>query len=73
LIICSDGHQVKRISVENREVDKDFVEVCDNGITAMKISADNEKLLVGDNYGFLRLISLIDGELIKDFGRVHDG
>ena len=38
----------------------------------MKISADGEKLLVGDYQGRLKLISARDGELIKDFGRVHD-
>ena len=39
----------------------------------MKITADGEKLLVGDSTGHLKLISLIDGEVIKDFGRAHDG
>jgi hypothetical protein len=37
----------------------------------MKITADDEKLLIGDNDGHLYLISLRHGELIKDFGRVH--
>jgi hypothetical protein len=45
-----DGH-VKRISVESREVDKDFGQVCDNQVIRMKITADDEKLLVGDIYG----------------------
>jgi hypothetical protein len=38
----------KRISVENRDVDKDFGQVFDDWIQRMKISADGEKLLVGD-------------------------
>jgi hypothetical protein len=37
----------------------------------MKITADDEKLLVGDQEGHLKLISLIDGAVIKDFGRAH--
>jgi hypothetical protein len=36
----------------------------------MKITADGEKLLVGDLEGHLRLISSRDGEVIKCFGRV---
>jgi WD40 repeat protein len=35
----------------------------------MKITADDEKLLVGDNQGHLILISSRDGQVIKDFGR----
>jgi WD40 repeat protein len=38
----------------------------------MKITADDEKLLVGDNRGHLKLISSRDGGLIKDFGRAHE-
>jgi WD40 repeat protein len=34
----------------------------------MKITADDEKLLVGDDYGYLILISSRDGQGIKDFG-----
>ena len=64
---------VKRISVENREVDKDFGQVCDSWIMKMKITADGEKLLVGDNGGNLKLISSRDGKVIKDLGKVHDG
>jgi hypothetical protein len=67
-----DQH-VKRILVENRKVDKDFSQICVRLITRMKISADDEKLLVGDRGGHLKLISSRDGELIKDFGRVHEG
>jgi WD40 repeat protein len=37
----------------------------------MKITADDEKLLVGDNCGHLKLTSLIDGEVIKNCGRFH--
>jgi hypothetical protein len=36
----------------------------------MKITADGEKLLVGDNLGHLKLVSLRDGELIKEFGHI---
>jgi hypothetical protein len=38
----------------------------------MKIRAGDEKLLLGDSDGHLKLISLIDEKLIKDFGRAHD-
>ncbi len=38
----------------------------------MKITADDEKLLVADFQNHLKLISSIEGEVIKDFGRVHD-
>jgi WD40 repeat protein len=41
-------------------------------ITAMKISADGKKLLIGDLGGNLKLISLTDGTTIKDFGYLHD-
>jgi tricorn protease-like protein len=71
LITGSFDKHVKRISVENREVDKDFGEVCDYGIIRMKITPDGEKLLVGDAKGHLKLISSRDGVLIKDFGRAH--
>jgi hypothetical protein len=33
----------------------------------MKITADDEKLLVADYYGDLKWISSTDGEVIKDF------
>jgi WD40 repeat protein len=38
----------------------------------MKITPDDEKMLVGDDEGDLKVISLADGEVIKDFGQVHD-
>jgi WD40 repeat protein len=38
----------------------------------MKITADDEKLLVGDNKGYLKLISSRDGKLIKQTGRAHE-
>ena len=38
----------------------------------MKITADGERLLVGDDEGNLKLISSRDGEVIKHFGRVGD-
>jgi hypothetical protein len=38
----------------------------------MKITADDEKLLVGDQKGHLNLISSRDGEVIKDSGRAHE-
>ena len=38
----------------------------------MKITADGEKLLVGDYLGHLKLISSRDGTVIKDFGRAHN-
>jgi WD40 repeat protein len=66
-----DGH-VKRINVKYRKEDKDIGRVCDDRICRMKITPDEEKLLVGDDCGHLQLISLIDGELIKDFYEVHD-
>jgi hypothetical protein len=37
----------------------------------MKITADDEKLLVGDNSGHLKWISSRDGELIKHFGEAY--
>ena len=37
----------------------------------MKITADGEKLFIGDSGGQLNLILSRDGELIKDFGRSH--
>ena len=73
-LITSAENNVYRISVDNRQVDKDFGQVFDNrGITAMKLTVDSKKLLVGDWSGFMKLISAIDGELIKDFGRAHSG
>ncbi len=48
MITGSVDKHVKRISVENRQVDKDFGQVCDNLITTMKITADGEDLFVGD-------------------------
>jgi WD40 repeat protein len=56
---------------EQRSRKKDFGQVCDDMITRMKITADSEKLLVGDCWGYLKLISSRDGKLIKDFGEVH--
>jgi hypothetical protein len=41
-------------------------------IITMKIMADDEKLLVEDSWGHLKLISSRDGEVIKRFGQVHD-
>jgi hypothetical protein len=65
------GH-VKRISVDSRQFDKDLGKVCGGRSVIMKITADGEKLIVGDSKGGLRLISSRDGEEIKDFGQVHD-
>jgi WD40 repeat protein len=72
LFTCSNDKHVKRISVENREVDKDFGQVCDGWISAIKITADDEKLLVGDNGGQLKLILSRDGEVIKEFGLIDE-
>jgi hypothetical protein len=38
----------------------------------MKITADDEKLIVGHWDGNLVLISSRDGEVIKSFGKAHD-
>jgi WD40 repeat protein len=73
LITGSYDKHVKRISVDNRQVDKDFGQFCDYSINRIKVTADGEKLFVGDSIGLLKLISLIDGQVIKDFGQVHDG
>jgi hypothetical protein len=71
LITGSRDKRVKRISVENREVDKVFEHYSGNVITTMKITADGEKLLVGDFRGHLKLTSLTDGKVIKNFGKCH--
>jgi hypothetical protein len=60
LVSGSDDKHVKRISVDNREVNKDFGHVCDHWITGMKITTDGEKLIVGNQKGHLKLISSID-------------
>jgi hypothetical protein len=39
----------------------------------MKISADEETLFLGDHAGRLKLMSLTDGTIIKDWGKIHDG
>ena len=71
-LITSSYNNVYRVSIENRQVDKDFGQVFDNrGITAMKLTVDSKKLIVGDHSGFMKLISAKDGELIKDFGQAH--
>jgi hypothetical protein len=54
LITGSSDKHVKKISVENREVDKDFGSVCDDPITSMKMMVDKKKLLVGDSDGHLK-------------------
>jgi WD40 repeat protein len=73
LITGGQDKHIKRISVENRKVDKDFGKVCDiTKITRIKITADDEGLLVGNDCGHLKLVSSRDGELIKDFGQAHD-
>jgi hypothetical protein len=38
----------------------------------MKITANGEKLLVGYADGYLKLMSSICGEVIKDFGKIHE-
>jgi hypothetical protein len=38
----------------------------------MKISADEEKLFLGDLGGNLKLMSLTDGKTIKIYGKIHD-
>jgi hypothetical protein len=48
LITRSYDKHVKRISVENTQADKDFCQVCHYEIVSKKITADDEKLLVGD-------------------------
>jgi WD40 repeat protein len=71
LITASWDTEVKRISVDNRVVDKVFRQVINNYITRMKITADGEKVLVGDSRGYLKLISSRNGEVIIDFRRAH--
>jgi WD40 repeat protein len=48
LITGSRDREVKIISVDNRETDKDFGLDFDNSIQRMKITADDEVLLAGD-------------------------
>jgi hypothetical protein len=48
LITSSWDNHVKRISVEDREFDEDFGQVCDGKIIRMKITGDDDKMLVGD-------------------------
>jgi WD40 repeat protein len=63
---------IKRISVENKEVDKVLVQGFDM-FTSLKITADGEKLLVGDQKGGFRLLSQTDGTEIDQIGFGHDG
>jgi hypothetical protein len=72
LITGSNDKHVKRISIVNREVEKDFGQVGNDCIMVIKVTADDEKLFVGDIRRYLQLISSRDGELIKDFGQVHN-
>jgi hypothetical protein len=39
----------------------------------MKITADEEKLLIAGFAGEMKLISLTDGKLVKAFPNTHDG
>ncbi len=54
LITGSRNWRVKRISVESREVHKGFGQVSYEWMNRMKITADDEKLLVGDSAGQLK-------------------
>jgi hypothetical protein len=68
----------------NKEFNKDFDEVCKSFINTdfgairggmimkIKITVDDEKLLVADFWNQFKLISSRDGALIKDFGNVPD-
>ena len=71
LIICTFYQDVIRFSVEHREFDKVLGQVCNYKIREMKITADGEKMLLGYDKGYLLLISLRNGKVIKDFGKVH--
>ena len=71
MITGSFDQHAKRISVENREVDKDFGRVCSFPITRIKITADDGKLLLGDTGGNFRMLSSRSGLLLKDFGVIH--
>jgi WD40 repeat protein len=41
-------------------------------ITAIRISADQQKLFLGDNGGNLKLMSLTDATAIIHFGQLHN-
>ena len=71
-VISGGGKRVTRISIKNRDVEEEFGRVCYSKIWAMKISADQEKLFLGDMNGYLKLVSLTDGTTIKDFEKIHD-
>jgi WD40 repeat protein len=70
LITRGYDNRVKRISVENRELEN-LGDITNQLMTAMKIAADGDRLLVGDAAGSLGLVSSRDGYTIKDFGYVH--
>ena len=72
MIIGTGDVRIKRISIKSRAVQKDFGHVSDVDITAMKISADEQKLILGDWDGNLKLMSLTDVTTIKHFGQIHD-
>jgi hypothetical protein len=36
------------------------------------MSADEQKVLLGDRDGNLKLMTLIDGTIIQDFSKIHD-
>jgi hypothetical protein len=73
-LVGSFDQLIKRISVENREVKKVFCQVCGefNTLTQIRITVDDQKMLVGGERGELKLISFINGKVIKDFDEVHD-
>ncbi len=54
MITGSDDGHIKRISVENREVDKDLGQVCEYESRRMKITADGERLIVSGWEGRLK-------------------
>jgi len=73
LITGGEDKHVKKISITNKQVVKDFGEICSTCIVTIQLVQHDQSLFV---YGFkcnLKLIELTGGTTIKDYGRVYDG
>ena len=73
LITGSRDKCVKKISIRDQQVVKDFGEVCSNPIKTIQLAPGDETLFIYNHKCNLKLIDLIDGRIIKDFGQCHNG
>ena len=68
--VCSENGRITKTSIVDEKVDKDFGKIGKDETHAMVLAKNDRFLFVASNI-YMKVISAINGNLIKDFQEIH--